>query len=121
MSTRVLIVDDEPDIVDSLKRGLGRLGFSVDAYTDPLIALAEFKEKKYDIVLIDIQMPKLNGFELYRKMIKIDDQTIYCFFTAFDIYAREFDKMFPKSTVRHFLKKPISASQLATKLNEITH
>ena len=116
---RILIVDDEDDITESLKRGLQRLGFSVDAYNDPAVALANFKSTKYDIAILDIRMPKLNGFELYREMKKIDGQTTFCFLTAFDIHQSEFEKVFPDMSVKTFLRKPISISLLATKLNEI--
>jgi len=116
MPKRILIVDDEVDITDSLKTGLSRLGYSVDAYNDPMAALAHFKSKQYDFVILDIRMPKMTGFELYREMVKHDGKTNYCFFTAFDIHHSEFEKVFPDVNVRAFLKKPISPSQMAERL-----
>ncbi len=122
MPGRVLIVDDEKDLVKSLKTGLERFGFNVDAYDDPLIALANFKSTKYDIAVLDIRMPNLNGFELYKELRKIDGQTSFCFLTAFDIYLSEFEKMFPDSGVKTFFKKPIGVGKLAKQLNAImTH
>ncbi len=119
LSARILIVDDEKDVTDSVKIGLERLGFCVDAYNDPMIALANFKSTKYDIAILDIRMPKLNGFDLYREMRKLDSQTSFCFFTAFDIFVSEFEKIFPDTSVKTFLKKPVSISELAKLLNEI--
>jgi DNA-binding response OmpR family regulator len=117
MPKRILIVDDEVDITDSLKAGLTSQGFSVDAYNDPMAALAHFKSKQYDFVILDIRMPKMSGFDLYREMVKLDWKTNYCFFTAFDIHRSEFEKVFPDVNVRAFLKKPLSPSQMVERLN----
>ena len=116
MPKRILIVDDEVDITDSLKAGLTNQGFSVDAYNDPMAALAHFKSKQYDFVILDIRMPKMSGFDLYREMVKLDGKTNYCFFTAFDIHRSEFEKVFPDMKVKAFLKKPISPSQMKERL-----
>jgi DNA-binding response OmpR family regulator len=118
MPARVLIVDDENDITDSLKAGLEHFGFLVETYNDPVEALSGFRAKEFDVVILDIRMPKLNGFELYREMRKIDGEASYCFLTAFDIYGNEFAKIFPDTGVKTFLKKPISITQLAARLNE---
>lgn len=119
VSGRILIVDDEEDITNSIKSGLKHLGLDVDAYNDPIKALAEYEPTKYDIVILDIHMPKLNGFELYRRLKKADGQTIFCFLTAFEILPSEFGKMFPDSDMKTFLKKPISLSELARQLEDI--
>jgi len=70
---RILLVDDEPDITSVTKRGLQSNGFEVDAFTDPAEALSNFKTAVYDLLLLDVKMPKINGFELYRRISKIDD------------------------------------------------
>jgi DNA-binding response OmpR family regulator len=87
-----LLVDDEQDITFALTIGLEDNGFAVDAFNDPLVALQSFKEKwkdkeekPYDLGLIDVKMPKMNGFELYNQIRKIDDRIKVCFITAFDI------------------------------------
>ena len=68
---RILIVDDEPDVTFTLKKGLENNGmFEVDAFNDPLEALLNFKPDYYDFMLIDIKMPKINGYELYDKLKK---------------------------------------------------
>ena len=114
---KILVVDDEPDISSSIKRGLERNGFQVDAYTDPEKALSEFKPGIYDLLLVDIRMPKLNGFELYREIKKKNDQSKICFFTAFEVYYEEFKKVFPTLDVKCFIRKPITISDLVAHIN----
>ena len=72
LKNRILIVDDEPDIAQVLKMGLEENGFAVDTYNDPLDAILNFKADSYDLLLIDIKMPKMNGFELYNRLHQID-------------------------------------------------
>ena len=110
---RILIVDDEPDIAQVLKMGLEDNGFSVDAYNDPLDAISNFKAGSYDLLLIDIKMPKMNGFELYNKLHQIDEKAKICFITAFELYYDEFKRVFPKIKVECFIRKPVSINNLA--------
>ena len=114
-----MIVDDEADITDMLKVGLERRGFKVDTFNDSELALSKFKPGGYDIAILDIRMPKLNGFELYREMRKVDDKTRVCFLTAFDVLQGEFEKMFPNMKVAAFLKKPITIDNLVTRLQDL--
>jgi len=111
------VVDDEPDITTVLKRGLEHHGFSVDVFNDPYAALVSFKPGRYDLMIIDIRMPKLNGFDLYRELKKKDATVKVCFLTAFEIYYDEFRKMFPNIDVRAFIRKPISIASLVTQVN----
>jgi two-component system, OmpR family, response regulator ChvI len=87
----LLVVDDEPDITLVFSMGLEDSGFTVDAFNDPLSALESFKEEKksYDLALLDVNMPKMNGFELYKEIRKLDDKVKVCFVTAFDIRREE--------------------------------
>jgi two-component system, OmpR family, response regulator ChvI len=110
---RILIVDDEPDIAQVLKMGLEDNGFSVDAYNDPLDAISNFKAGSYDLLLIDIKMPKMNGFELYKKLHQIDEKAKICFITAYELYYDEFKRVFPKIKVECFIRKPVSINNLA--------
>jgi DNA-binding response OmpR family regulator len=87
--SKVLVVDDEPDINMSFKLTLENAGFIVDGYHDPLIALSNFKPSYYDLVVLDIKMPKMNGFELYTEIQKIDNQVKVCFITAGEMYYNE--------------------------------
>ena len=128
---RILIVDDEPDVTLSLKMGLeqeekkekeeaatGRRGFVVDTSNNPVKTLSKFKPGVYDLLVIDIKMPKMNGFELYKEIRKIDDNVKVCFLTAFEIYYNEYRRTFPKLNIRCFATKPISTKDLANRIKE---
>ncbi len=114
---RIAVVDDEPDITNVLKKGLERHGFAVDIFNDPHAALASFQPKYYDLMIIDIRMPRINGFDLYRQLKKRDTSVKICFLTAFQIYYEEFRKMFPAIDVKAFIRKPISISNLVNQID----
>jgi DNA-binding response OmpR family regulator len=82
---RILIVDDEPDITESFGLALEDSGFEVDKYNDPAVALAGFKPNVYGLLILDIKMPKMDGFELYDKIKKIDERVKVFFISAFDL------------------------------------
>jgi len=109
---RILVVDDEQDITSVFKRGLEASGFLVDTFNDPTEALSNFKEDYYDVLIFDIKMPKMTGFQLYREIRKKDNKARVCFMTAFDIYKEEFSKMFPSYEVKCFIKKPVRVNDL---------
>lgn len=115
---RILIVDDEIDITAPLKLGLARLGYQVDTYNLPDEALSHFKRDMYDIVILDIRMPKMNGFQLYRELRKKDEKVKIWFLTAFEVYLEEFNRMFPDVDVKRFLRKPIGISELVTRIED---
>jgi DNA-binding response OmpR family regulator len=120
MNKRVLIVDDEPDIILAVKMALEENGFKVDSFTDPLLALENFKgASMYDILIFDIKMPKMNGFELYRQIKKIDDKVKVCFLTAGEIDYEQFGKLFPALAENCFIQKPIQNETLIKRLNRI--
>ena len=114
---KIAIVDDEPDITSVLKKGLEQHGFSVDAFNDPEAALSSFNPDHYDLMIIDIRMPKINGFDLYRELRKRDSKVKVCFLTAFEIYYEEFSKIFPNIDVRAFVRKPVSILTLVKQIN----
>lgn len=109
---RILVVDDEPDITSVFKTVLEEAGFDVDAYDDSAGTLKHIQAGMYDLLLIDIRMPKMNGFELYKKIVKIDSKPKVCFMTAFEIYYDEFRRMFPNLHVKCFIRKPIASKDL---------
>jgi two-component system, OmpR family, response regulator ChvI len=80
---RILVVDDEPDNTSVFKIGLEDGEFEVNTFNDPLLALSAFKPHSYDLLILDIKIPTMNGFELYEEMKKIDDKVKVCFLTAF--------------------------------------
>ena len=131
---RILVVDDEYDNTLVFKMGLEDGEFEVDAFNDPLLALSAFKPDSYDLLILDIKMPTMNGFELYEEMKKADDKVKVCFLTAFgEGYTEEFRKRFPSfhSTFSpsssspsssyniSFVRKPIRIDDLVKKVNEI--
>jgi DNA-binding response OmpR family regulator len=115
---RILLVDDDADIVEVLRRGLKLKGFLVDAYTSPQQALQSFKPNVYDLTILDIRMPAMTGFQLYREMKRRDPAITVCFLSAFEIQLDEFKSMFPSMDgVKTVIKKPISIKGV---LKEIT-
>ena len=122
---KILVVDDEPDNASIFTMGLEDDGFKVDTFTDPLSALSVFKEdkrrRKYDLLILDIKMPDMNGFELYEQIKKIDDKVKVCFLTAYgEGYTEEFKKMFPSSSLGvSFVRKPIRVDDLVKKVREM--
>jgi DNA-binding NtrC family response regulator len=113
---RILIVDDDPDITLTFKLGLEKNGFVVTIFNDPLEALSKFTAGLYDFVLLDVRMPKMNGFELYREIEKIDDKLKVCYITAFVVYYESLKEIFPMARVCSFIKKPIEIDKLVDKI-----
>ena len=92
---RILIVDDDPDITLSFSIGLEDGGFEVYTYNDPLDALSNFKPGFYDLLLVDINMPKMNGFQLCTKISETDLNVKICFITAGDINIDGLREVYP--------------------------
>jgi two-component system, OmpR family, response regulator ChvI len=115
----ILLVDDEPDIIEILKVGLEDNGFKVDAFTNPQEALSSFKASAYDLLLLDVRMPKMNGFELYEQIKKIDDnnKAKVCYITAYEINYEKIREEFPSLKVDCFIKKPIEIQDLVRRIN----
>jgi DNA-binding response OmpR family regulator len=119
---KILLVDDEPDITTSIEATLQIAGFTVHTYQDPLIALSKFKPGYYDLVILDIKMPEMNGFELYAEMRKIDKQVKFCFITAGEMYydkVRVEEEQYCKLDTERFLQKPISNTDLVNRIYKI--
>jgi len=120
-----LVVDDEVDITTIFKLVLEKVNLHVDVYNDPLLALSDYKAGMYDLLLFDIRMPGMNGFELYRKIKDIEEEEEkvkngkprVCFITAFEEFRSEFKETFPTvEEVDCFLKKPIPMPDLIKKV-----
>lgn len=108
---KILLVDDEPDITSSLKIGLEDNGFAVDTFNDAVLALSNFRAGMYDLVLLDVKMPQINGFELYEKIREIDSKVKACFITAYEVYYQSLKEIFPDMDVDCYVK-PISIDDL---------
>jgi DNA-binding response OmpR family regulator len=118
---RILLVDDEQDVTYTIKIVLENNGFLVDSYTDPTLALSNFRPGLYDLLLLDIKMPKINGFDLYQKIREIDSNVKICFLTASEWFYEEFRRLDTHPTVdkEHFIQKPFRSEELIRQLNEV--
>ena len=116
---RILVVDDEPDITFTLQTGLEDGGFDVDAFTNPELALSSFKLGLYDLVLIDIMMPKMDGFVLYERLKTVDPGVKVCFLTASEMYREEIRESEHRTLNKDlFLQKPITNDDLIREINK---
>ena len=113
---RIIVVDDDSNIILFFKLCLEENGFHVDTYTNPKFALSEFKSNFYDLILIDIRMPQMNGFQLYQKLREIDAAIKVCFITAFEAYYRAVKEEFRDLDIKCFIKKPITCDGLIIRL-----
>lgn len=109
---RILLVDDEYDLSALFNLVLERSGFSVDVFNDPVLALSNYKIGAYGLLLLDIRMPVMNGFELYQKIRDKDDRVKVCFITAFEEYHIQFQESFPNLEVDCFIRKPLPIDEL---------
>ncbi|HEX2231073.1 MAG TPA: response regulator [Nitrososphaeraceae archaeon] len=112
MTNRILLVDNEDDNNIVFKMALEDGGFEVDVYNDSLLALSNFKDDLYDLVILDINIPKMNGYDLYKEIRKIDNKVKVCFLSASEIYDKNLQKVSPPSDVKCFISKPIQMNDL---------
>jgi DNA-binding response OmpR family regulator len=119
---RILIIDDEPDLTFVFKMGLEDNGFVVDTFNDPQQAISNFKINFYDLLLIDIGIPNMNGFEFYREIRKINDKVKACFFTASEAYYMNLKTKYNNLTdLNSVISKPISMDDLVKRVNQIIY
>jgi CheY-like chemotaxis protein len=107
----ILVVDDSIDTNLFFKAALEEEGFSVDAFTDPFEVIQTFKPNSYDLLLIDIRMPQINGFKLCKLLKAIDKSIKVCFITGFEPYYQSLNDQF-KLDINCFIRKPIEKSDL---------
>jgi two-component system, OmpR family, response regulator ChvI len=119
---RLMIVDDEADITNSFSLALEDSGlFVVDTYNDPLVALSNYRPNSYDLLLLDIKMPKMNGIELYDQIKKLDNNVKVCFISAYDVDHTELREQFPSLEKdclipKTIIRKPIEVSKLIERI-----
>ena len=115
---KIMVVDDEDDLIFLLQILLEQKGFKVNAFTDPLLALQSFKAGIYDLAILDIKLPSLNGFDLYERIKMIDDFVKVCFFTTSDhedFKTQKYSRLRKKDII---IRKPISNEELLKKVDE---
>ena len=122
-SKRVLIVDDDPDITLTFKKGLeaenersSNIFFEVSTYNDPINALSEFKPNLYDLLLVDINMPKMDGLEFSAKILEQDINVRVCFITATEINTRALREQYSSLSIGCFIKKPVTIENLVERV-----
>ena len=113
-TTRLLLVDNEYDNISVLSMGLEDEGFNVDAFTDPILALSNFKPNYYSLVILDINMPKMNGYELYKEIRKLDNKVKVCFLTASELHNETLRNPTKEilNEVKCFIPKPLTIEDL---------
>lgn len=115
-----MLVDDEPDINAALSVVLKREGYEVDTFENPFIALEKLKPGLYRLIILDVKMPQMDGFELYREIKKVDRKAKICFLTASELYYENFRKeKFAALDKELFIIKPISNAELLKKIDFI--
>jgi DNA-binding response OmpR family regulator len=119
---RILIVDDDPDITLTFKVGLDgyyydKRKFVVYTYNNAVTALSEFKPNFYDLLLTDINMPHMNGFELCEKIVELDVNIRVCFISAAEVNIEALREVYPKArSIGCFIKKPVTINYLVKRL-----
>ncbi len=118
----VLLIDDDKDILLTLKLSLEIKGVNTQGFTDPVLAVEHFKNNatNYDIVVTDIRMPQMNGFEVARAVKDIRPDIKLAFITAFEINKLEFEKVLPSTQVDAFITKPVKPAAFAEILKGAT-
>ena len=128
---RILVVDDEPDVTLTFKVGLegyhygnhdddddnsNKTRFEAYTYNDPLEALSEFKPHFYDLMLVDVYMPDINGFQLCEKILELDVNIKVCFISAAEMNIEALREVYPKLGFGCFIKKPVIIEHLVKRL-----
>src|SRR6476661_8807940 len=120
MSKRIIIVDDEADINTALREIFESNGFTVDSFDNPHDALENFKPHFYDLLILDIKMPEMNGFSFYREIKKLDQKMKVCFLTAGEMYYGLYSDIFSSLPANCFIRKPITNKELLKHI-EVMH
>lgn len=116
LSKVVLIVDDDPDMTSVFGLGLQDEGFEVYTFNDPLVALSQFRPNFYDLLLVDINMPKMNGIDLSRRLLELDSNVKICFITAGEANIEVLRELYPARGIGCFIKKPVTMDQLVRRV-----
>ena len=121
MSKRILVIDDEPDVNITLRKVLEKNGFIVDSYENPFLALENFKPHYYDLLILDIKMPKMSGFSLYREIKRLDKKLKICFLTAGEMYYGSYSDIFSSLPANCFIRKPITNEEILEHIDRIMY
>jgi DNA-binding NtrC family response regulator len=116
---RILFVDDEPDLTSLFKKALESAGFNVNVFNNTADTLEDFKPHFYDLVMLDIVMPKMDGFSLYKELKKVDPDLKVCFLTASEKYHENLrDGEYQTLSKDLFIQKPLSIKKLIKEIHK---
>ena len=121
---RILIVDDDLDITFTFKKAFdeanrisgNKISFHVNTYNDPIVALSEFKPDFYDLLLVDINMPKMNGFDFCVKALEMDANPRVCFMSSEFINQEALREQYPSLSIGCFIIKPVTIENLVKRV-----
>lgn len=113
---RILYVDDESNITKVIKYGLEKFGFVVDVYDNPKSAISSFEPGVYDLLLIDVRLPEIDGFDLCNELLKIDGKAKVCFITAYELQEDEVKGRVAGIEKGCIIKKPVTFDALIGKI-----
>jgi len=121
---RILIVDDDEDITITFKAGIedsnnhndANKRIEVHTSNNPVRAVSEFKPNLYDLVLIDIRMPNMNGFQLSEKILTIDVNVKVCFMSSAEINREALREIYPSLSLGCFIRKPVTIDYLLKRI-----
>jgi DNA-binding response OmpR family regulator len=117
---RIMVVDDEHDLTLFYRMTLEYYGFEVETFNEPTRALSSFKPDYYDLIILDIKMPNMNGFELHGKIKEIDPNAKTCFLTATELYHKEFrTREYCALDKELFIRKPIGNKELVREIERL--
>jgi len=118
--SRILLVDNEVDNTSLFRMVLEDNGFEVDVFDDSTLVLANFKPDYYELIILDIRMPKIDGLELCLKIRKIDDKVKICFLTASEIYDEKLKALLQEldQDVKCFISKPIELDDFGYRIRQ---
>jgi DNA-binding response OmpR family regulator len=119
---RILIVDDDADVTLTFKAGIEESNndankrIEVYTFNNPVIALSEFKPNFYDLLLVDINMPHMNGFELSEKILANDINVRICFMSTVEINRQALREIYPTLSLGCFIRKPVTIDYLVNRI-----
>jgi CheY-like chemotaxis protein len=120
---KVLLVDNEPDVTYAIRTVLEDNGFEVDPFNDPVLVCDTYKSNYYDLVILDIKMPKMDGFQLYDCIRQKDEKTKICFLTASELFYESLRQarnlLGDVLGEQYFIQKPIKTDELIRRLTDL--
>jgi len=121
--TKVLLVDNELDVTYAIRTVLEANGFEVDSFNDPVLVCDTYKSNYYDLVILDIKMPKMDGFQLYDCIRQKDRKTKICFLTASEMFYESLRQarnlLGDVLGEQYFIQKPIKTDELIRRLTDL--